>query len=322
MQTAALAFERLAGEEAFARATLAGLSSRPKSIPCRYLYDARGSALFEMITGLPEYYPTRTEILLLDENAPSIAGRIGPGASLVEFGSGSSRKTRIVLDALDDVRAYVPIDIAEYALYDATAQLSDDYPLLRILPVNADFTSASSLLADLPLPEKGPLLGFFPGSTIGNFTHAAAEAFLRQARRLLGPRGALLVGVDLRKDERILMPAYDDAAGVTAAFNLNILERINRELEGTFRIDRFSHEADWNAVCGRMEMSLVSGMSQSARVLGRIFHFAHGERIHTENSHKYTVEEFQTLAATAGWRRDTVWTDDEALFSLHYLEMD
>ncbi len=322
MQTAALALERLAGEEAFARAALTGLSSRPKSLPCRYLYDARGSALFEMITGLPEYYLTRTEIALLQERASAIAGRIGPGASLVEFGSGSSRKTRIVLDALDDVRAYVPIDIAEDALYDATAQLSDDYPLLRILPVNADFASASNLLADLPLPEKGPRLGFFPGSTIGNFTHAAAEAFLRQARRLLGPHGALLVGVDLRKDERILQPAYDDAAGITAAFNLNILERINRELNGTFRIDRFSHEAEWNAVCGRMEMRLVSDMRQSVRVLGRSFHFERGERIHTENSHKYTVGEFRALSSAAGWRRETVWTDNEALFSLHYLETD
>lgn len=323
MQSAALAFERLADEEAFARATLNGLSGRPKSIPCRFLYDARGSALFEMITELPEYYPTRTEIALLHEHAPEIAGRVGSGASLVEFGSGSSRKTRIVLDALDDVRAYVPIDIAEDALFDAAAQLGDDYPFLRILPLHADFAAASGLpLSDLPLPDTGARLGFFPGSTIGNFSHAAAEAFLRQTRRVLGPCGSLLVGVDLRKDERMLRPAYDDAAGVTAAFNLNILERINRELEGTFRIDKFSHEADWNPVCGRIEMRLVSNENQFARVLGRTFDFPRGERIYTEHSHKYTVDEFRTLAASAGWRYDTVWTDDDALFSLHYLETD
>jgi dimethylhistidine N-methyltransferase len=315
MQTAALAFERLADEEAFARAVARGLGSRPKAVPCRFLYDARGSMLFEQITDAPEYYPTRTELGLLRGHAGEIAELCGSGAALVEFGSGSSRKTRLLLDAMTDLHAYVPVDIAEDALFDAAAELAEAYPGLSILPVHADFAAA----VQLPLSNSAPRVGFFPGSTIGNFTAAGAELFLRSARRLLGPSGALIVGVDLRKDESLLIPAYNDAGGVTAEFNLNLLDRINRELDGEFDRAGFAHKAIWNAHLGRMEMHIVSLRNQSVRVDGRQFHFERGETIHTESSHKYSVDEFVALAGRAEWRSERVWVDADRLFSLHFL---
>ncbi len=303
----------------FAAAVTRGLSAPHKHIPCRFLYDARGSTLFEAITRLEEYYPTRTEIGLLKAHAQDIARVAGPGRAVVEFGSGSSRKTGILLDALEDVAAYVPIDISDDALDEAAQRLEQRYPDLVIAPLHADFVRVTAL----PKALRGvPKLGFFPGSTIGNFARPEAEAFLANAGRLLEHDGALVIGVDLKKDASILVPAYDDAEGVTAAFNLNLLRRINRELEGTFDVGRFRHEARYNAAAGRMEMYLVSQADQEARVLGRRYRFRAGERIHTENSHKYSLDEFRALAAGAGWETGAVWTDAARLFSVHYLTRD
>ncbi len=302
----------------FAEAVLAGLTRKPRSIPCRFFYDARGSELFEEITKLEEYYPTRTETALLETYGSEIAECAGQGRVLVEFGSGSSRKTSLLLSALGPVPAYIPIDIAAESLREAAEWLSGQHRGLIILPLIADFTTTRAL----PEVAQGKgRLGFFSGSTIGNLTHDEARAFLANAASLLGEGSAFLVGVDLKKAASILLPAYNDARGVTAAFNLNLLRRINRELHATFDLARFAHDAVWNAEAGRMEMYLVSLARQSVRVLGREFFFAAGERIHTENSHKYTVEEFQALARTGGWRPVEAWTDADSLFSLHLLRL-
>ena len=302
----------------FAEAVLAGLTRKPRSIPCRFLYDARGSELFEEITKLHEYYPTRTETALLEAYGPEIAELAGPRRVLVEFGSGSSRKTSLLLSALWPVAAYIPIDIAAESLTEAAEWLSDRHDGLTIVPLLADFNTTRALP---PMARGKPLLGFFSGSTIGNLAHDEASAFLAQAARLLGEGSAFLIGVDLKKPVSILKPAYNDARGVTAAFNLNLLSRINRELAGTFDLASFAHDAVWNARAGRMEMYLVSLASQSVRVLGHEFSFAAGERIHTENSHKYSVDEFQALARTSGWHPVRAWTDADTLFSLHLLRL-
>jgi dimethylhistidine N-methyltransferase len=303
----------------FADAVLAGLSRKPRSIPCRFFYDARGSELFEEITKLDEYYPTRTETALLETYGREIAALAGHGRVLVEFGSGSSRKTSLLLSALKDVPAYIPIDIAAESLQEAAAWLRGQHPSLTILPLIADFTATRAL----PQAARGrELLGFFSGSTIGNLTHDEARNFLLSAARLLGKGSTFLIGVDLKKPASILLPAYNDARGVTAAFNLNLLSRINRELGGTFDLSRFAHDAVWNAKAGRIEMHLESLADQTAHVLGRGFAFAKGDTIHTENSHKYTVDEFQALARAGGWRPVTAWTDPDRLFSLHLLRLD
>jgi L-histidine Nalpha-methyltransferase len=300
----------------FAQAVLRGFAQRPRSIPCRFFYDARGAELFEEITRLPEYYPTRVETALLEAHGAEIASLAGSGRMLVEFGSGSSRKTSLLLSALRRVPAYIPIDIAPESLEEASSWLARRHAGLPIVPLVADFTRTRTL----PLAARGkPTLGFFSGSTIGNLGHTEARAFLSNAARLLGPGGFFLVGVDLRKSPAILIPAYNDACGVTAAFNLNLLARINRELGGTFDLVRFAHEVVWNAEAGRMEMYLVSLAEQIVRVAGRAFSFAMGERIHTENSHKYSVEEFQALARAGGWRPVKAWADTDRLFSLHLL---
>lgn len=300
----------------FAEAVLTGLAEENKRIPCRFLYDARGSQLFEQITRLDEYYPTRTEIGLLEEIGPGISGLAGPGRAVVEFGSGSSRKTQILIDHLDDIVAYVPIDISDDALSEAAERLVRRHPDLPVLPVHADFNS------QIVLPEparSAPKLGFFPGSTIGNLTAEDARSFLSDAAALLGRRGALLIGVDLKKPLDILLPAYDDADGVTAAFNLNLLHRVNRELDGDIDVSQFAHEAIYNEEAGRVEIYLVSLADQEISVCGRKIRFSAGERVHTENSHKYSIEEFQEQARSAGWHPERVWTDDRALFSIHYL---
>jgi len=302
----------------FADAVLSGLARKPRAIPCRFFYDGRGAELFEAITRLPEYYPTRVETALLEAHGAEIAARAGEGRVLVEFGSGSSRKTSLLLGALRRVGAYVPIDIAPEYLQEAAAWLSRRHPGLAILPLIADFTATRALP---PAACGRPKLGFFSGSTIGNLTHAEARAFLVNAARLLGPGSAFLIGVDLKKSEEILLPAYNDAAGITAAFNLNLLVRINRELGGTFSLSRFRHEAVWNEAKGRIEMYLLSLKEQIVRVAGRSFAFAKGERIHTENSHKYSVEEFQALARASGWEPVQAWTDPDRLFSLHLLRI-
>jgi len=303
-------------EDDFAREVLSGLSNRPRSIPCRFLYDARGSELFEQITALEEYYPTRAEIGLLDRHAGDIAELAGEDAAIVEFGSGSSRKTEILITALRKPAAYVAIDISPAALEDAASRLRRRFPALSIIPVTGDFNGP------LRLPEsigKKRRLGFFPGSTIGNFEHGEAVAFLQHAGELLGEDAALLLGVDLKKDQSILIPAYDDSEGVTAAFNLNLLERINRELNGSFNTAKFAHEAIYNEDAGRVEIYLTSQEDHDVSVLGRRFRFARGERIHTENSHKYSTAEITEMAHQSGWNLARAWVDDPGLFCVAYL---
>ncbi len=311
-----------AEHEEFAAAVLDGLARAPRSIPCRFFYDAQGCALFEQITQLDEYYPTRTETALLETHGEEIARLTGHHRVLVEFGSGSSRKTSTLLKAFGPVPipAYVPIDIAAESLQKAIGWLSQSHCHwgLNVEPVVGDFTKP------LVLPEivrARPKLAFFSGSTIGNFPHDEARAFLRNAAQMLGKGSRFLIGVDLKKPEPILLRAYDDPRRITAAFNLNLLARINRELGGNFDLKRFAHQAVWNARMGRMEMYLVSLAAQRVEVLGRTFSFAKGERIHTENSHKYSVEEFQALARAGGWQPVKVWTDEAQLFSLHLLRV-
>jgi dimethylhistidine N-methyltransferase len=282
----------------FAQAVLAGLQGVPKSIPSRFFYDAKGSDLFEQITGLEEYYPTNAEIALLRDHGAEISALAGPHVSLVEFGSGSSRKTDRLIEALPALASYVPIDISDAALAGAVSRLRDRFPWLRVMPLHGDFN------APLELPKSArpqKKLGFFPGSTIGNFTRAEAREFLKSSRSLLGPSAAFVVGVDLKKDLDLLLPAYNDRLGVTAAFNLNLLARVNRELGGTFDPSRFAHDAIYNDADGRIEMHLRSLAAQEVQVLDEVFAFAEDETIHTENSHKYTVAEFQALARSAGW---------------------
>jgi L-histidine N-alpha-methyltransferase len=303
----------------FAEAVLAGFARKPRSLPCRFFYDARGSVLFEEITQLPEYYPTRAETSLLETYGEEIAERMGNARVLVEFGSGSSRKTSLLLSALPSVAVYVPIDVAGESLAEAAEWLSERHDGLAIRPLVADFTKTRTLPIVARRPQK---LGFFSGSTIGNLTHSEAIGFLANAAHLLGRGASFLIGVDLKKDPAILIPAYNDKRGVTAAFNLNLLARINRELDGDIDVDCFAHDAIYDAAHGRIEMHLVSLARQTVRVLGHTFSFVKGERIHTENSHKYSVEEFQTLAARAGWTPAHAWTDQDQLFSLHLLRLD
>lgn len=298
----------------FAADALAGLAAAQKTLPCQYLYDARGSELFEAITGLPEYYPTRTEIGILEASAADIVAATPAGSVLVEFGSGSSRKTEILLGALDKLAAYVPVDVSATALADARLRLASRFPRLRVEPIVADFRDPLILPSDL---ESRPRLGFFPGSTIGNFRPDDARALLRGMADVLGAGGRLIIGVDLRKTTAILLPAYDDAAGVTAAFNKNLLARANRELAADFDLDGFRHEARFNDREGRVEMHLVSERAQTVRLLGRAFAFRPDETIHTESSHKYTVALFQALAREAGWLPGRVWVDPDGLFSVH-----
>lgn len=300
----------------FAEAVRLGLAQERKEIPCRFFYDARGSKLFEEITELDEYYPTRTEIALLQRHGPEIGQLAGAGCAIVEFGSGSSRKTRILIDHMNDLAAYVPIDIADTALNEAAERLEGHYPELAILPVHADFNQ------EIALPETVtdvPKIGFFPGSTIGNLSRDGAQDFLANSAELLGDDGSLVIGVDLKKDEKILTAAYDDAQGVTAEFNLNLLDRINRELGGNFDLARFKHEAVYNAEAGRIEIYIVSLADQHVTVQGETYRFAKDERMHTENSHKYSVGEFHDRAGDAGWEAERVWTDADELFSVHFL---
>ncbi|WP_407943081.1 L-histidine N(alpha)-methyltransferase [Methylobacterium oxalidis] len=299
---------------------VAGLGAARKSLPAKYFYDAAGSDLFEAITRLPEYYPTRTELGILDAAGPGIAAVLPRRATLVEFGSGSTVKVRRLLRHLPDLSAYVPVDVSESFLRSEAEALRADFPALRIEPVAADFTKPFALPTDLAGgPGGAAAAGFFPGSTIGNFEPAEAGRLLAQFGAVLGAGAGLIVGVDLVKDRAVLEAAYDDAAGVTAAFNLNLLTRINRELGGDFEAGGFAHRALFNAEESRIEMHLVSARAQTVRVGGLPFRFARGETIHTENSYKYTIEGFRSLAAGAGWTPGAVWTDPERLFSVHAL---
>ena len=283
---------------AFRKDMIEGLSRAQKAVPPKWFYDADGSRLFEDITVLPEYYPTRQEMALLHDRAAELTADFGPDAVLVEFGSGASEKTRILLDAATDLGAYVPLDISESALMDAAIRVRADYPTLRVQPVLGDFEHLAPLPDDLP---SGRRIGFFPGSTIGNLQPDEAEAFLAAARRMLGEGALFILGVDLVKDPAILVAAYDDSQGVTAAFNRNVLIRANIELDADFDVDAFVHRAVWNPDASRMEMHLQAIAPTTARIRDRTFGFMTGETIHTESSRKFTPESIQTMAAAAGW---------------------
>jgi len=303
----------VAATNGFRDDVIAGLSRPQKSISPKYFYDAEGSRLFEAICELAEYYPTRTEVGLLRGAAAEIAELILPGAALVEFGSGASVKTRILLDAAPQLAAYAPIDISQHALAEAAQMIRRDYPRLVVAPLTEDFTTALQLPAEL---DGRPVTGFFPGSTLGNFSPAEACDFLLRARRLLGKGAQFLIGIDLVKSERELLAAYDDGEGVTAAFNKNLLARINRELGGDFDLDGFGHLARWNPGESRIEMHLESLREQQVVVAGRRFCFRAGETLHTENSYKFTVEGMARLAEAAGWRLERRWTSVHPAFAV------
>jgi dimethylhistidine N-methyltransferase len=303
-------------DSSFARDVIAGLTARPKRLSPKYFYDQAGAQLFEDITALPEYYLTRCELEILSERAPEMARFFPPGSALIEFGSGSSKKVRILLEAAPTIAAYIPVDISSEMLVQEAEELRRDYPRLAVLPVEADFTQPFSLPAEAAGMAH---TGFFPGSTIGNFEPHEACAFLRHAGRVLGRGATLIIGVDLVKDTSVLNAAYDDAAGVTAKFNLNLLARINRELGANFDLASFSHEAFYNAERHRIEMHLASKKRQKVRVAGRAIDFRTGETIHTENSYKYTLDSFRALARGSGWDPVAVWTDAGANFSIHVL---
>lgn len=298
----------------------AGLARTPKTLSPKFFYDDRGSRLFDRITELPEYYLTSTEVGIMEANVGEIARLVGPEASLIEFGSGSSVKTRILLEHLDSLAAYVPVDISRDHLVAAAEELARDFPHIEVLPVAADFTQPF----DLPQPKVMPRrnIVYFPGSTIGNFLPKSAQSLLQVMYQEAGEDGALLIGVDLEKDREILERAYNDSAGITAAFNLNMLRRINAEFDADFNVSQFAHRAMYNEEFGRIEMHVVSREDQTVTVAGVPFRIAKDESIRTECSHKYTVEEFGEMVARAGFRVKRVWTDESELFSVQYCERD
>ncbi|WP_051330505.1 L-histidine N(alpha)-methyltransferase [Niveispirillum irakense] len=307
----------------FARAVIDGLSRPEKQLPCAFFYDSIGSALFDKICDTPEYYPTRTEISILRDDGEAIAQRLGRAVQLVELGSGSSLKVRLLLNQLEAPMGYVGLDISRDHLRMACERLAADYPTLEVTAICADYHDE----VPIPPPRDGMprrRVGFFPGSTLGNLTPPHAEAFLARWRHVLRfggtEGGGMLIGIDLRKDPAILEAAYDDAAGITATFNLNLLARINRELDGNFNLAAFRHLALWDADRGCMSMYLVSRLNQIVRVADQRFAFLEGEAIHTEDSFKYTIEGFQAMARRAGYTPAAVWTDPDGLFSLHWLE--
>jgi dimethylhistidine N-methyltransferase len=299
-------------DPAFREDVLAGLSAPIPAVPARWLYDRRGSELFEEITRLPEYYPTRTETALLERISPELGGQIPPGAAVVEFGSGSSTKTPVLLHAIDPA-AYVPIDISGDFLRDSADALRGAFPGLPVYPVEADFMRRIDLPAEVAAMPK---LGFFPGSTIGNLVARSAVDLLRAMKETLGEGARLVIGMDRIKDVDVLLRAYDDAAGITAAFNLNLLHRINAELDGDVPIHAFRHRAIWNDDLSRIEMHLEALRDVSFSIAGRLFSFAAGATIHTENSHKYGHRDSRILLRAAGWGVTSEWTDDRQWFSI------
>lgn len=307
-----------AAADPMCRDVLEALGRRPlKELPTQYLYDARGSALFDRICELPEYYPTRTELVIMENHAVAMADSIGPRALVVEYGSGSSIKTQRLLERLSEAAGCVLVDISREHLLRSAEQLAARFPHVEVLPVCADFTAPF----DIPQP-RGPVyrrMVYFPGSTIGNFLPAQATRLLLQMTTQVGPGGRLLIGTDLRKDPAVLEAAYNDAQGLTAAFNKNLLRRINRELGADFRLDAFEHRAIYDEAHGRIEMLLISREAQEVSIAGRRFRFAAGEAIRTEYSHKYTITGFHSLAAAAGWQAEQVWTDPQSLFAVHLL---
>ncbi len=301
--------------DGFREDVVAGLSLPQKALPPKYFYDARGSRLFEAICRLPEYYLTRSELALTRAHIGAIARFAGRGCTLIEYGSGESRKSRLLIEALRPA-AYVPVEISVDALEAAAARLRRRFPWLALRPVHGDFSRP----LEIPIAAgRGRRVVYFPGSTIGNLTPDEAQAFLRMTRSQVGPKGAMLVGVDLKKDANLLHAAYNDARGITADFNLNLLARINRELGGDFDLRRFRHYAFYNAALGRIEMHLVSLVAQTVNIGRHRVDFAGGESIHTENSYKYSVDEFRALARRAGFRGEKLWLDRQGRFALHGL---
>lgn len=302
------------GNSALYADVITGLSRSPKGLSPKWFYDDHGSAIFEEITQLAEYYPSRTERAILETGLARIQAHVPAGAALVELGSGASVKTRLLLNGLDGLSTYVPIDISEDFLHASAAELATDFPHLDVRPVVADF------MQPVPLPDLGgrPVVGFFPGSTIGNLSPDAARALLMRLGQW-SDHDALILGVDLVKAPGTLIAAYDDASGVTARFNLNLLRRLNREAGAEFDLDTFRHKAIWNATEARVEMHLQSIEDQSVRIGDHVVEFAAGETIHTENSHKYSVESLSELAQTAGWNLDEILTDAQSLFAVAIL---
>jgi len=303
----------------FQESVVEGLSGTPKSLACKFFYDEIGSDLFEKICETEEYYVTRTETALMRDIGPELAKLAGPDSTVIELGAGSDLKIRLLLDALDQPAQYVPLDISREHLREAAKAVAADYPGLRVGAVCADFTAPMVLPKNAITVTAGRRLGFFPGSTIGNFSPTEAKHFLRGIHPLLGPGGALLIGVDLRKDTARLNAAYNDKAGYTAAFNLNILHRIVKELDVILEPREFEHYAFYNEAENRIEMHLRSLRAQTVRVGGRSFDMVPGELIHTENSYKYSLDAFAALAASAGYIATAHWTDAEKLFSIYYL---
>ena len=293
-----------------------GLSQRPRAIAPKFFYDERGSQLFEAICQTPEYYPTRTEVDILTRHIEEISSLMRPGCLLVEPGSGNSQKVRLLIEA-NRPRAYVPVDISRDFLLWAARRIGAEYPALEVHAICADYTAPFMLPAKLPEAHK---VAFFPGSSIGNFTPTEAVAFLSNLARLVGSGGGVLIGVDIKKDAALLNAAYNDAQGFTAAFNLNLLTRINRKLSSDFDITRFRHHAFYDAAAGRIEMCIVSNAAQVVTIAGREFEFKEHESITTEYSYKYTISEFQALSVRAGFSPVKAWTDPDGLFGVHYLE--
>jgi len=295
---------------------IAGLSSNPRTIPCKYFYDAHGAALFQKICELPEYYVTRTEIDILDRSRADIASQLGPNIELIGLGTGAGTKTRILMEALENPAVYIPVDISEKQLRKSAALFRKTFRHLEILPVCADYLQPVSL----PSPSRKPArnIVYFPGSTIGNFEPDEAVQFLRRIANVCRGGGGLLIGVDLKKDPQVLEAAYNDSAGVTAKFNLNLLQRINRELGADFDLDQWRHRAIYNSKAGRIEMHLISEADQIVHFNEHQFHFRRGEKIITEYSYKYSPDEFAALAAKAGFNFVRLWTDDARLFGVFY----
>ena len=295
---------------------IAGLSSDPRTLPCKYFYDERGAALFQKICELPEYYVTRTEIDILDRNRAEIASQIGANVELIGLGTGAGTKTRILIEALQDPAVYIPVDISEKQLRESTALFQKIFPNLEILPVCADYLQPVTLPS--PRRKAARNVVYFPGSTIGNFEPNEAVEFLRRIGNVCHRDGGLLIGVDLKKDQRVLEAAYNDGAGVTAQFTLNLLDRLNRELGTDFDLESWRHRAVYNSDAGRIEMYLISEIDQFVHLDEQKFHFRRGEKIITEFSYKYAPEEFATLAGKAGFQFVRMWTDNARLFGVFY----
>ncbi len=303
--------------DAFLNDVTLGLQKQAKELPCKYLYDERGSILFDKICELDEYYPTRTELNIMQTYVDEIVARLGQNVLLIEYGSGSSLKTRVLLDNLSGLAGYIPIDISKEHLLNAAAKLKKIYPDLNVHPVCADYTDLFRLPDDIP--SSASRVVYFPGSTIGNFNPGDAVKFLHSINNIVGSSGQLLLGVDLKKDPNVLHRAYNDRSGITASFNCNILTRINRDLGANFNTEQFKHYAFFNPSHGRVEMHIISLADQTVQINGSTIKFATGESIHTESSYKYTVHEFTELAGKAGFTVERVWTDEDELFSVQLL---